>query len=234
MFAPCAVREEFEFEVRLASDEDILVPRGKDGVVGSYELTNLRLEYEVIENKELASEVIELYDGFHALSFEDVMAYRTETWQAGDTIRNIHVNPSRRSLKAVVCIFRTDNESTENFEYPHIEHVKVTADGVPGAIYNHGIPKDKLFPEARRLFGAQGVTESSFYLGSQFGLVIDLRTTSDRDLYGNGKEMSKKKESQISIEIKKKPTDTNVTCHVFLVSDGIAEFKGADLEAIYI
>ena len=46
--------------------------------------------------------------------------------------------------------------------------------------------------------------------------------------------MSKKKESQISIEIKKKPTESNVTCHVFLISDGVAEVEGADLEEIYV
>ena len=88
--------------------------------------------------------------------------------------------------------------------------------------------------EARRLFGDRGVTESTFYFGSQFGLVIDLRTTSDKDLFGNGKEMSKKKESQISIEIKKKPTESNVTCHVFLLSDGVVKFEGADLEGIFV
>ena len=119
------------------------------------------------------------------------------------------------------------------FEYPNIERVKITADGVPGAIYNYGIPKDKLFLEAKMLFGDRGVTESTFYLGSQFGLVIDLRTTSEKNLFGNGKEMSKKKESQISIKIKKKPTESNVTCHVFLVScfPGV---EGADLEGIFV
>lgn len=234
LFAPCAVREEFEYELRLASNDDILVPRGKEGVVGTYELTNLRLEYEAIENKVFTDKVVELYQGFHTLTFEDVMSYRTETWAAGDTIRNIHINPSRQSLKAVVCVFKTDTESSENFEYPNIERVKVTTDGVPGAIYNHGIAKDKLFTEAKRLFGSKSVTESSFYLGSQFGLVIDLRTTSDKNLFGNGKEMSKKRESQISIEIKKKATEANVTCHVFLVSDGIAAFEDTDLEGIYI
>ena len=220
LFAPCAVREEFEFEIRLASNEEILVPRGKDGVVGSYELTNLQLEYEVIENKDITDQIVEMYDGEHTLSFEDVMFYRKEDWQASDTIRNIHVNPSRQSLRAIVCLFK------------NIERVRITSDGVPGAVYNHGIPKDKLFLEAKRLFGDKGVTESTFYLGSQFALVIDLRTTDDKNLFGNGKEMSKKKESQVRSEIKKKPTDSNVTCYVFLVSDGFVQFEGSDLEAI--
>ena len=52
LFAPCALREEFEFEMRLASNENIFVPRGEKGVVGSYELTNLRLEYEIRNKKE--------------------------------------------------------------------------------------------------------------------------------------------------------------------------------------
>ena len=232
LFAPCALRDEFEFEMRLASNEEILVPRGKEGTVGSYELTNLRLEYEVIENQDIANEIVELYDGEHTLSFEDVMAYRTETWRADSTIENLHVNPSRQSLRAIVCLFKTDKESSENFEYPNIGRVKITADGVPGSVYNYGIPKDKLFIEAKRLFGDKGVTESTFYLGSQFALVVDLRTTGDSNLFGNGKQMSKKKESQVRVEIKKKPTNSNVTCHVFLVSDGFVQFEGANLEAI--
>ena len=110
--------------------------------------------------------------------------------------------------------------------------MRITSDGVPSAIYNHGIPKDKLFLEAKRLFGGKGVTESTFYLGSQFALVIDLRTTDDKNLFGNGKEMSKKKESKISLEIQKKPPESNVTCHAFLVSDGFVQFEGANLETI--
>ena len=136
LFAPCAVREEFEFEMRLASNDEILIAQPvKKGeaanAIGSYQLEDLRLEYEVIENKTLADEIIELYSGYHALIFEDVMSYRTETWQAGDTIRNLHINPTRQSLKAVACLFKTDKENTENYDYPNIERVKVTADGVP-------------------------------------------------------------------------------------------------------
>ena len=53
LFPPCAVREEFEFEMRLAANDEILIriPRGKDGVIGTYQLGDLGLEYEVIENK---------------------------------------------------------------------------------------------------------------------------------------------------------------------------------------
>ena len=82
------------------------------------------------------------------------------------------------------------------------------------------------------MFGNKGVTESTFYLGSQFDLVVDLRSTDDKNLFGNGKQMSKKKESQISIEIKKKATTNDLTCYVYLVSDGFAQFVGASLEGI--
>ena len=46
--------------------------------------------------------------------------------------------------------------------------------------------------------------------------------------------LSNKKEGQVSIEIKKKPTESNVTFHVFLVSEGFAQFEGADLEGIFV
>ena len=233
LFAPCALREEFEFEMRLASNEDIFVSRGEKGVVGSYELTNVRLEYEMIENKGLVDEIVNLYDGEHTLAFEDVMFYRRETWIANSTIQNMYPHESVTSKsKRIVCLFKTDSQCSENFEYPKIERVNITSDGVPGAVYNHGIPKDKLFLEACRLFGNKGVTESTFYLGSQFGLVVDLRSTAHKFLFGNGKTMSKKKESQITIEIKKKATTNDVTCYVYLVSDGFAQFEGANLEGI--
>ena len=232
----CSVpaREEFEFEMRLASNNEILIPQPvKKGeaanAIGSYQLENPRLEYEVRENKTLADEIIGLYSGYHALTYENVTSDKTETWHADDTIRNLHINPTRQSLKAIVRLFKTDKETTENYDYSNIERVKVMSNGLPGAVYNHGIPKDKLFSEAKRLFGEKGVTESTFYLGSQFALVIDLRTTSEENLFGNGKEMSKKKDSQISVEIKKKPTESDMTCYVFLVSEGVTEFEGSDL-----
>ena len=64
LFAPCAVRE--EFEMRLASNDEILIAQPvKKGeaanAIASYQLENLRLEYEVTENKTLANEIIELY-----------------------------------------------------------------------------------------------------------------------------------------------------------------------------
>ena len=228
LFAPCALREEFEFELRLASNEEILVGDG-----GSYELTNLRLQYEIIENQHLVNQVIDLYDGEHTITFEDVMLYQQEMWPANSTLHNIHINPSRQSLRAIVCLFKTDTVNNESFEYPNIEHVKITSDGMVGALYNQGIPKDKLFVEAKRFFGNKGVTETTFYLGNQFALVIDLRTTSDQNLFGNGKEMSKtKKESKVSLQIKKKPTTKDVTYYVYLISDGFVQFEGSNLESL--
>ena len=137
LFAPCALREELEFEMRLASNNEILVGDG-----GSYELTNLRLQYEIIENQHLVDQVVDLYDGEHAVIFEDVMFYQQETWSANSTLKNIHINPERQSLRAIVCLFKTDAVNNENFEYPNIEQVQITSDGMVGALYNQGLPKN--------------------------------------------------------------------------------------------
>ena len=73
LFAPCALLEEFEFELGLASNEEILVGDG-----GSYELTGLRLQYEIIENQHLVDQVVNMYDHEHTIMFEDVMFFQQE------------------------------------------------------------------------------------------------------------------------------------------------------------
>jgi hypothetical protein len=56
-------------------------------------------------------------------------------------------------VKAIVMLF-TNKIKTDSKEYvyPNIEKVRVTVEGVPNAVYSQGIPKTRLYEEARRLF----------------------------------------------------------------------------------
>ena len=75
-------------------------------------------------------------------------------WSKDSSIINETINVPRRSMKAIVMLFmnktKTDNEE---YVYPNIEKVRVTVEGVPNAVYSQGIPKTRLYEEARRLFG---------------------------------------------------------------------------------
>ena len=42
---------------------------------------------------------------------------------------------------------------SEEFVFPNIETVKVTIEGTPNQIHGQGIPKNRFYDEAKRLFG---------------------------------------------------------------------------------
>ena len=66
----CSLRAPYgrNLNLSLASNDEILIAQpAKKGeaanAIGTYQLEDLRLEYEVIENKTLADEIVELYGG---------------------------------------------------------------------------------------------------------------------------------------------------------------------------
>ncbi|CAB3996848.1 Hypothetical predicted protein [Paramuricea clavata] len=100
--------------------------------------------------------------------------------------------------------------------------LQVTVEGVSNAVYSQGIPKTRLYEEARRLFGTGEIshqTLTNFFKDKKFALVIDLRTVNDVSTFGNGAKIQTT-QSGILVEITKKATTANVVCHMFVLSDG--------------
>ncbi|CAB3988006.1 Hypothetical predicted protein [Paramuricea clavata] len=93
--------------------------------------------------------------------------------------------------------------------------VMVTVEGVPNAVYSQGIPKTRLYEEARRLFGTGEIshqTLTNFFKDKKFALVIDLRTVNDVSTFGNGAKIQNT-QSGILVGITK---TSYVTCSFFL------------------
>jgi hypothetical protein len=62
-------------------------------------------------------------------------------------------------MKAIVMLFTNKTKTdSEEFVYPNIEKVRVTVEGVPNEVYSQGIPKTRLYEEARRLFGTSEIS----------------------------------------------------------------------------
>ncbi len=123
------------------------------------------------------------------------------SWSKDSTIENETINFPRKSLRAVVMLFRNKTVTdSEEFVFPNIETVKITIEGTPSQIYSQGIPKNRFYDEGKRLFGNDAenhlMTIRSFYK-KHFALVIDLRNIEDNNLY--------------------------VDCHVFIISDGMVQ-----------
>ncbi|CAB4008212.1 Hypothetical predicted protein [Paramuricea clavata] len=158
--------------------------------VEGYTLENIELEYESIENNNLARKSENLYGAERELSFEHTTLMKKTEWDKNSTIVNETINVPRRSMKAVVMLF-TEKTSTDSEEYifPNIEKVKVTIEGVPNVIYSQGMTKTRMYEEAKRLFGTDTNSQQNlikFYKDKKFALVLDLRTANDPKTYGNG------------------------------------------------
>jgi hypothetical protein len=74
-------------------------------------------------------------------------------------------------------------------------------------------------------------TLTGFFKDNKFALVIDLRTVSDANTYGNGAKIQNT-QSGILVEITKKVTTADVVCYLFVLSDGVIKITNGQLAGI--
>jgi hypothetical protein len=225
---------DLQYVITLLTADEIMSAQGGESVEG-YTLENIELEYESIDNIDLARKAENLYGSERELSFEHTTLMKKTEWDKDSTIINETINIPRRSMKAIVMLFTNKTKTdSEEYVYPNIEKVKVTVEGVPNAVYSQGIPKTRLYEEARRLFGTGEIshqTLTGFFKDKKFALVIDLRTTNDANTYGNGAKIQNT-QSGILVEITKKATTANVVCYMFVLSDGVIRIANGQLAGV--
>ena len=152
LYVPYEMINNFQYVVTLPSSDDIMVAQSGEPK-GKYSLENLELEYETIENLDLANEVLINYSTGRSLSYNYVTLMKTTKWDKDETLHNETLNIPRKSMKAVVLLFRNKTvTNSEQYVYPNITNVKVSVEGVPNSIYSQGIPKRRFFEEAFRIF----------------------------------------------------------------------------------
>ncbi|CAB3992192.1 Hypothetical predicted protein [Paramuricea clavata] len=197
---------DLQYVITLPAADEIMSGQGGENVEG-YTLENIELEYESIDNIGLARKVESQYNSGRKLSFEHVILMKSHNGTSTDS---------------------------EEYVYPNIEKVRVTVEGVPNAVYSQGIPKTRLYGEARRLFGTGEInhqTLTTFFKHKTFTLVIDLRTVNDVSTFGNGAKIQNT-QSGILVEITKKATTANVVCHMFVLSDGVIGIENGQLTGV--
>ena len=236
LYAPYGMMNNFQYVITLPKASDIMVAQSGQSVAG-YSLENLELEYETIENLDLAEEVLKNYSVGRSLSFNHVTLMKTVEWDKDATLHNESINIPRKSMKAIVLLFRNKTiTDSEQFVYPNITEVKISIEGVPNSIYSQGMPKNRFFEEAFRIFhcgyeDCQSVMTLEKFYKDAFALCIDLRTINDDFVYGDGKKIVNT-QSGILLEIKKTATTANVKCHIFVLSDGLLNIVNRDLSSI--
>ena len=72
-----------------------------------YTLENIELEYETITNHDMAADISSSYSTDRSLSYEHVTLMRKEEWDKSSTIQKMNVNISRKSMRAIVLLFKS-------------------------------------------------------------------------------------------------------------------------------
>ena len=154
---------DFVYDITLPKPEKIMKPQTNEAT-GIYKLTDLQLEYEVIESKGLADSVRGTYNASRSLPYDYTTLLKTLPWAKGNTREVIDINIPKKSMKAVVLLFtKKDAGDSEEFLFPNLTNVDVTVEGNPNDIYSRGLVKRDMYREAVRFFSNN---ECEKYLGT--------------------------------------------------------------------
>ncbi|CAB4025642.1 Hypothetical predicted protein [Paramuricea clavata] len=232
-YGPYNMKSRFEYIITLPNADKIMVAQTSEKVEG-YTLKNIHLEYETLENEELAKRVNEGYEVGRFLSYEHTTLLKTTMWAKNATRFNERIDGPMESMRAVVLLFRKRTiTDSEEYIFPGIEKVKVTIEGKPNAVYSQGLTPENFHDEARRLFETTSNTCSDnicvreFY-ENKFALVVDLRAVDDSHAVVSGKKLPGDNPG-ILLEIETVVMTEDILCNIFVLSDGLINISGKTL-----
>ena len=221
IFAPRALDADFDVDIRFAMGKDIMEAQTSQSIAG-YKVTNLNLEYEKIRSQELYDKAEQSYISGRTWPYRFIEKPTTNSadWLKSKTDVTSRVNLPRRSMNAIVMLFRDDAKDSEKFVYPNIDSVEISIEGVPNALYTKSMGKHERYETARDFFLDDindTITPREFFK-DKFALVIDMRTVNDKNVYANGREILNTQDG-VAIQIKKKATTKDLTCYMYVISD---------------
>ena len=139
----------------------------------------------------------------------------------------------RRSVRGILMVFTlppsAPNRDPENFFNPEITNVDVTINGITNKVFAQGFKEDQMWIEARKLFlsehrkldGQSNMTLSTFYgtlTSSGYCFWLDLRSTDDNTLHGNG--MKIEPGSNVVLNFTKRNTGSGkINIYTYLIAD---------------
>ena len=127
----------------------------------------------------------------------------------------------------------------------------VTIEGVPNQLYAQGMRSYQQWDEALKVFGSGGLaicgrssdtsavakdlnmsdTTLLEYLTTRYALILDLRSTDDDTLHGNGRKLGNGSVG-MTLEINRTATTGKVWMYYFVLSDKQLNFRGGQLEQV--
>ena len=239
VFRPRSLRETLAFEIILAPVLDIVVSSDVS-TAPTYKLTNLELEYTSTSSVYLAQEAAAAYNSGKGFYYENVLLHKTfEISKPDDSVLNEHINVPRKSMSGILCLFTetptAGTRDAEKFVNPAMLTVAININGMPNKLYSKNMQTTDFYESMLKRMeplGGDVVFPSNFYTGDMFGLWIDLRTFPNKEIHGGGFALDSTSDG-VKLEIRRKVGGSGkVTCHIFIVSDAIAEVMNGGLSGI--
>ncbi len=251
-FFQSAFGDRLEYE--LTFNEYGRVVRATGDAAAKFSVEGIALEFEMVTNRELADNIRNQYAGKMAILYDRVLRHRRIAADKSDTLWNINLNVPARSMKGVLMLFEEPTDAfarqSEAFYNPKITKVEVTVEGIPNQLYAQGMRPYQAWDEVRKLMagGLKRHPEVAMvakdlgahacdlgkYLTEEFALWLDLRSTDDDGLHGNGRRVKNASEG-ITIQIAKEAeAQAALNIYLFVIMDAQLNIEnGRFVSAIY-
>ena len=207
-FYPRVLNSELQFEVTLADTTNILQQDGStalSGAIHPYSMTNIELQYETIHSDTLARSAMAEYSAGKAFLYDHVTLYKNFSFlDKTDDLITRTVNLPRRSLTGLLLLFvkpfKAGLRDSEAFVNPNITKVGVNINGVPNKVYSQGLDPPAIYGEVVRRY-QNFVSPEKFFGESKYALWVDLRTSDDNNIHGQGLKLQNTQDG-VTLEIR--------------------------------
>ena len=138
---PAGLKEDLIVRLELNSAEKVIL--FTEDINATYKLSDISLEYDVIFDKPYATTIGEMYTGTTSIWYIKVTSIHYKVLTKKDTTWKIDVNnPSLRSLRGLLLLFRDKNDGfvnkNEEFFNPSIKKNLTTINGMPHQLFVAG------------------------------------------------------------------------------------------------
>ena len=229
------------------------VIKAQNDAKAKYTIDNIRLEYEIVTQQELSQLISRQYASSTVIYYDRVVLSDHKVKNKSEGIWNFDVHDGAKSMKGILILFQEPREdyqcNTETFYNPKITKVEVTIKGLPNQLYSHGLTTYQQWDEARKFLAAGckrhpevamvakdlGLADVSIgdYLTSKYALWLDLRSSDDDIIHGNGRRVDSGDTVKIKIE-KKKEAAGELNVYIYAIIDAQINIKdGRFITAVY-
>ena len=157
---------------------------------GTYKITDISLEYDIVTQPELARSIRSEYDKM-VLLYDRVIQHSQIPVNKSDTKWNWSFNDTCKLLKGILVLFEEEKpyvRDMSKFYNPKIQKVTVTVEGKPNQLYSQGMRLFEQYDEACKYFAEERLANEvqaqlqlydvslGEYLANKYALWLDFRT----------------------------------------------------------